>query len=206
MFEHDFRNTDDVLRNEAGCTTVLDYTELTSWLLFSKRWFNLLVLSCIGLQISAPATSQVVAKQGVEDSARIQTFRSPMILEFPASEFIKPTSGEFWRLKGAERFNCEGVYFQYISLARSGKAKKGLEIRIEGTLAVGPSFDREAKVIVEILVDGQSIGTGYKEKIDAEERKTKPFRFSFRLTPEASEILERSRNTVVRVTLFTWEA
>ena len=29
-------NVDDVLRKEAGCTTELDYTEQTSWLLFLK--------------------------------------------------------------------------------------------------------------------------------------------------------------------------
>lgn len=36
MFEQAFRNIDDVLRKEAGCTTELDYTERTSWLLFLK--------------------------------------------------------------------------------------------------------------------------------------------------------------------------
>src|SRR5206468_2925499 len=36
MFEQAFRNIDDVLRNEAGCTTELDYTEQTSWMLFLK--------------------------------------------------------------------------------------------------------------------------------------------------------------------------
>jgi type I restriction enzyme M protein len=36
MFEQAFRNIDDVLRKEAGCTTELDYTEQTSWLLFLK--------------------------------------------------------------------------------------------------------------------------------------------------------------------------
>ncbi|MEX1232938.1 MAG: N-6 DNA methylase [Planctomycetaceae bacterium] len=36
MFEQAFKNIDDVLRNEAGCTTELDYTEQTSWLLFLK--------------------------------------------------------------------------------------------------------------------------------------------------------------------------
>jgi type I restriction enzyme M protein len=35
-FEQAFRNIDDVLRKEAGCTTELDYTEQTSWLLFLK--------------------------------------------------------------------------------------------------------------------------------------------------------------------------
>jgi type I restriction enzyme M protein len=36
MFENAFRNIDDVLWKEAGCTTELDYTEQTSWLLFLK--------------------------------------------------------------------------------------------------------------------------------------------------------------------------
>ena len=36
MFEQAFRNIDDVLWKEAGCTTELDYTEQTSWMLFLK--------------------------------------------------------------------------------------------------------------------------------------------------------------------------
>ena len=35
-FEQAFKNIDDVLWKEAGCTTELDYTEQTSWLLFLK--------------------------------------------------------------------------------------------------------------------------------------------------------------------------
>jgi type I restriction enzyme M protein len=36
MFEQAFKNIDDVLRKEAGCTTELDYIEQTSWPLFLK--------------------------------------------------------------------------------------------------------------------------------------------------------------------------
>ncbi len=36
MFQQTFKNIDDVLWKEAGCTTELDYTEQTSWLLFLK--------------------------------------------------------------------------------------------------------------------------------------------------------------------------
>jgi type I restriction enzyme M protein len=36
MFEQTFKNIDDVLWKEAVCTTELDYTEQTSWLLFLK--------------------------------------------------------------------------------------------------------------------------------------------------------------------------
>ncbi|MDO5506094.1 MAG: type I restriction-modification system subunit M N-terminal domain-containing protein [Pseudoxanthomonas suwonensis] len=36
VFEQAFRNIDDVLRKDAGCTSELDYTEQSSWLLFLK--------------------------------------------------------------------------------------------------------------------------------------------------------------------------
>ena len=36
MFEQAFKNIDDALWKESGCTTELDYTEQTSWLLFLK--------------------------------------------------------------------------------------------------------------------------------------------------------------------------
>ena len=36
MFEQVFRRIDDVLRKDAGCTSELDYTEQTSWILFLK--------------------------------------------------------------------------------------------------------------------------------------------------------------------------
>lgn len=36
MFARTFKNIDDVLWKEAGCSSELDYTEQTSWLLFLK--------------------------------------------------------------------------------------------------------------------------------------------------------------------------
>mgnify|MGYP001464303481 CR=1 FL=1 len=36
MFEKTFKRIDDILREEAGCNTELDYTEQTSWILFLK--------------------------------------------------------------------------------------------------------------------------------------------------------------------------
>ena len=36
MFEQAFKNVDNVLWKEAGCTSELDYTEQSSWLLFLK--------------------------------------------------------------------------------------------------------------------------------------------------------------------------
>ena len=36
MFEQTFKNIDDILYKDAGCTSELDYSEQTSWLLFLK--------------------------------------------------------------------------------------------------------------------------------------------------------------------------
>ena len=36
MFEQTFKNIDDFLWKEAGCSSKLDYTEQTSWMLFLK--------------------------------------------------------------------------------------------------------------------------------------------------------------------------
>lgn len=36
MFDQAFKNIDDALHKESGCSSELDYTEQTSWLLFLK--------------------------------------------------------------------------------------------------------------------------------------------------------------------------
>ena len=36
MFEQTFKNIDDILHKDAGCTSELDYTAQSSWLLFPK--------------------------------------------------------------------------------------------------------------------------------------------------------------------------
>ena len=36
MFAQTFKNIDNALRNEAGCSGELDYTEQSSWILFLK--------------------------------------------------------------------------------------------------------------------------------------------------------------------------
>src|SRR5664279_2827310 len=36
MFEQTFKNIDDILQKDAGCSSELDYVEQTSWILFLK--------------------------------------------------------------------------------------------------------------------------------------------------------------------------
>ena len=39
MFEQTFKNIDDILWKDAGCSTELDYAEQSSWILFLK-WLD----------------------------------------------------------------------------------------------------------------------------------------------------------------------
>ena len=38
MFEQTFKNIDDILHKDAGCTSELDYTEQSSWLLAGQQF------------------------------------------------------------------------------------------------------------------------------------------------------------------------
>ena len=45
IFEQTFKNIDDILHKDAVCTSELDYTEQSSWLLFLKYLDALGILS-----------------------------------------------------------------------------------------------------------------------------------------------------------------
>src|SRR5256885_13528291 len=63
MFEQAFRNIDDILRKESGCTTELDYTEQTSWLLFLKYLDGLEQDKAAEAQLDGKKYSYILDKQ-----------------------------------------------------------------------------------------------------------------------------------------------
>ncbi len=61
MFEQAFKNIDDVLWKEAGCTTELDYTEQTSWLLFLKYLDGLEVEKSLEAELEGKTYAHIIA-------------------------------------------------------------------------------------------------------------------------------------------------
>ena len=57
-FEQTFKNIDDVLWKEAGCSSELDYTEQTSWLLFLKYLDDQVLPELIELKYGTPHDAQ----------------------------------------------------------------------------------------------------------------------------------------------------
>jgi type I restriction enzyme M protein len=60
MFEQVFRNIDDVLWKEAGCTTELDYVEQTSWLLFLKYLDDLETERALNAELAGRAYTPII--------------------------------------------------------------------------------------------------------------------------------------------------
>ena len=60
MFEQTFKNIDNVLRQEAGCTTELDYTEQTSWMLFLKYLDDLEAERALEAELACKAYSRII--------------------------------------------------------------------------------------------------------------------------------------------------
>ena len=72
MFEQSFKNIDDVLRKEAGCSSELDYTEQTSWLLFLKYLDDLEHVRSMEAQLEGKSYEPIIA-----DEFRWSTWAAP---------------------------------------------------------------------------------------------------------------------------------
>jgi type I restriction enzyme M protein len=60
VFEQTFKNIDDVLWKEAGCTTELDYVEQTSWLLFLKYLDDLEIERALEAELANRAYTPII--------------------------------------------------------------------------------------------------------------------------------------------------
>jgi type I restriction enzyme M protein len=72
MFHQVFKNIDDVLWKEAGCTTELDYTEQTSWMLFLKYLDDLEHEKALKAELGGKAYAFIIDKPHRYDDERSQ--------------------------------------------------------------------------------------------------------------------------------------
>jgi type I restriction enzyme M protein len=63
LFEQTFKNIDDVLWKEAGCTTELDYTEQTSWILFLKYLDDLEKERAVNAELESKTYKYIISPQ-----------------------------------------------------------------------------------------------------------------------------------------------
>ena len=63
MFEQAFKNIDDTLWKDAGCSSELDYVEQTSWILFLKYLDDLEKDKATAAELSGQAYNSIIAKE-----------------------------------------------------------------------------------------------------------------------------------------------
>ena len=63
MFEQTFKNIDDILHKDAGCSSELDYVEQTSWVLFLRYLDDLEKDKVAAAKLSAKSYSSIIDKE-----------------------------------------------------------------------------------------------------------------------------------------------
>ena len=63
MFEQTFKNIDDILHKDAGCSSELDYVEQTSWILFLKYLDDLEKDKATAAELSGKTYTNIISPQ-----------------------------------------------------------------------------------------------------------------------------------------------
>src|SRR3989338_1157482 len=63
MFEQTFKNIDDILRKDAGCSSELDYVEQTSWILFLKYLDDLEKEKKISAELAGKTYTSIISSE-----------------------------------------------------------------------------------------------------------------------------------------------
>lgn len=96
MFEQAFKNIDDVLWKEAGCTTELDYAEQTSWVLFLRYLDDLEKDKAMEAQLTGKPYRQIIEAP----------YRLSDVLQMP---FLPTEVEKYTAIKG-DVLICAGSY------------------------------------------------------------------------------------------------
>ena len=63
MFEQTFKNIDDILHKDAGCSSELDYVEQTSWVLFLKYLDDLEKDKKTAAELAGKSYTNIIAQE-----------------------------------------------------------------------------------------------------------------------------------------------
>jgi hypothetical protein len=130
MFEQTFKNIDDVLWKEAGCTTELDYTEQTSWILFLKYLDD--------LEQSRAMEAELVGKPYIQTGTTPKTSEKKYIGTY--IPFIKP--GDF-RNDGSLDYENEGLSKLGLTQSRLIPAGSATMVCIGATIGKAGFVERD---------------------------------------------------------------
>lgn len=144
------------------------------------------------LLLAAPAIGgEIKVRQGTESDLPTKSdFTSPMILDLPFPDPSRLRPGTVRRYgEETQEYFCDDVAVYDLNLSRGKRSKSSPEIlfKIDGLLYVRPSFDRLVDLDLVVLNGETELGRSRLIDIDAEEKKTTPFKTTMALDISAME-------------------
>lgn len=127
--------------------------------------------ACVML-LALPLMGQVAARQGTVADVRQSEFSSPMVLELPMDRLHVAEPGDMYSFTDQGAFVCDDVSLPLVVVKKTVNDKaKRVELRIQSTAYVRPSFDRKVVLRYSVLRSGQALAAFTEQEISAKEKK-----------------------------------
>jgi hypothetical protein len=136
---------------------------------------------------AAPALAQIVARQG--EVPAVKQFASPMVLELPLLDLATAPKGTT-RQFGPEirNFVCVDVSLVELAVRRRSGRKGSVTLDLSGDLSVRPSHDKRVDLEFQVMAGTAVLGAKKLSDIDAEERRSTPFRGRLSILAETTGV------------------
>jgi hypothetical protein len=159
----------------------------------------LLAGSCL---LPQAAGAQINARQGVP-AEEPPEFTSPMILELPFAQVLRLDEGFGTTFPDVNKFVCDDVNIDRLLVTKvQSSAKKGDRFALEGSVTVRESHDKTVNLDFEIYLKNKKLIAGWTLILDAEEKRTSPFKVQI-LVPAAAiaQLKDDPKSAVLKVTV-----
>lgn len=154
MFEQAFKNIDDILWKEDGCTTELDYTEQTSWLLFLKYLDGLEQDKATEARLGGKKYEWISGKYWVNNHAHILKFEEMATQRYVEFYLESIKLDEFITGAAQPKLNQKALNSIPIPNPQSVNARKAVVDRLECMAGeckkIGAIFERKLAALDEL--------------------------------------------------------
>ena len=152
-----------------------------------------LALACAGATIAGA--------QGGGAPDNVTTFWSPMVLEVPAAPIQGMRGGLTWRVADFAGHFCEGASIPEVVVETSGDPEMKLKVHYDVYLDFDAARARKATLLLELLVDGQVVGSVEKKRFHLGAGQRKHVGVKMELNPVDATVFSMGTEPTLRATL-----
>lgn len=124
------------------------------------------------LLLVLPLLGQVAARQGTVADVQPSEFSSPMVLELAMDKLKTGELVDLYSFTGLEKFVCDDASLPLVVIRKTiNPSAKRVELKIESTVYVRPSYDRKVNLRYSIISAGKALPAVTEHQVSAKERK-----------------------------------